>query len=191
MTTGRYRPAHQQQHLRLNGSLYGCTDTSTAMFIDAATVGGAKITEAGVRKLSSEPIPDPASPGLNIPQAVAVAWKLRVSMIDKSGETWGDLITYLDQGRYILLQHDMYYLRDGCGGGGHVGHAMLLQTRRRLKSAGGAMRIFGNNPMCPNQKWYNPDYIKQAAEAFGKQTGVANGGLRFAISRIVPKIEVP
>lgn len=187
MTTGRYRPTHIRQRLTLDGKLYGCTDTVTAMFADAATVGGARTTEAGVRKMSSEPIPDPASPGLNIPQAIAVLWKLRIGASDKSGQTWEDLIAYLDQGRYIMLQHDLYYLRDG---GGHVGHNMLLQTRRKLASANGAMRIFGNNPTQTVAKWYPPSYVREAAEAFGRQTGVAGNGIRFAISRIVPRIEV-
>lgn len=186
-TAARYRPTHIRQRLTLNGKLYGCTDTVTAILADAATIGGTRITEAGVRKMSSEPVPDPASPGLNIPQAIAVLWKLRILATDKTGETWDDLLHYLDQGRYVMLQHDLYYLGDG---GGHVGHNMLLQTRRRLASANGAMRIFADNPAISTAKWYEPARVRQAAEAFADQTHVPGSGLRFAVSRIVPRIAV-
>lgn len=195
-----YRPTHHRQTMRAPstppyvaagtaGKLIGCTDTVTGMFADAVTHGGTNIGESGIRKLTGEVPPDPKSPGLNLPQAIAALWKLRIAAADKSGETWADLLRYLDQGRYIILQHDMHFLGDGCGDN-HVGHCMLLQTRRRLASANGAIRIFGNNPMCPTAKWYVPSKVKEAAEAFGDQTGVPGNGIRFAISRTVPRIAV-
>jgi len=187
MTTARvYRPHHIRQRLSLNGSLYGCTDSSTAMFADAVSVGAVRITEAGVRKMSSEPIPDPASPGLSIPQAIAVLWKLRITAIDKSGQTFDQLGTYLRQERRVLLQHDMFYLNDGCAHG-HVGHCMLLQAERTID---GKMQILGNNPMCNDAKWYPVANLRRAAEAFGDQTGVPGNGIRFAVSHPVPRIAV-
>lgn len=190
MTTARlYRPVHQKQKLRTaSGSLYGCTDTTTAMFADAVTVGAVKITEAGVRKMSSEPIPDPASPGLNIPQAIAVLWKLRIGCADASGQDFDALLRYLNHGsgRRIIFQHDLYYLKDGTGGK-HVGHCMLLQAQRVID---GKQMILGNNPMMTGAHWYTIAELKAAGEAFGKQSGVANNGVRFAISKVVPMIAV-
>lgn len=188
MTVARvYRPTHQKQRLRTSsGVLYGCTDTSTAMFAEAVTVGGAKITEAGVRALSSEPQYDPASPGLNLPQAIAVLWRLRITAADKSGETFDQVRKYLRADRRVILQHDLYYLKDGTGGH-HVGHAMLLQAERVID---GHPMILGNNPAANTARWYTIAELKTAAEAFGKQTGVTSNGVRFAISRVVPRIAV-
>ena len=184
MTARIYRPVHLKQHLTLNGKLYGCTDTSTAMFADAVTLGGVRITEAGVRKLSSEPVPDPASPGLSLPQAIAVLWKLRITATDRTGQTFDQMRKALQEDRRVILQHDMYYLNDGCSHG-HVGHAMLLQAERSVK---GRTMILGDNPMCGTAKWYPLSVIRHAAEAFGDQTNVPGAGIRFAVSRIVPRM---
>lgn len=187
VTASIYRPTHQQQKRTLNGKLIGCTETSAAMFADAVTLGGTKTTEAGIRALSSEPTPDPASPGLNIPQVIAALWKLRIAATDKSGESWDDLRRYLQADRRIILQHDMFYLGDECGGANHVGHCMILQAERRVS---GKTRILGNNPMCTGPKWYGLKNLRLAAEAFGDQTGVPGNGIRFAVSRVVPRIAV-
>lgn len=189
MTTARvYRPVHIQQKLRTPlGVLYGCTDTSTAMFADAVTLGGTRITEAGVRKMSSEPNPDPASPGLNLSQAQAVLSKLRIVSSDKTGHTWGELVDYLHAERRIILQHDMYYLDDKTGGRNHVGHAMLLQALRRFD---GKWQILGNNPTMTEAHWYSPDALKKAATVFADQTNVPGDGIRFLISRVVPRMAV-
>ncbi len=186
-----YRPTHIQQKLRTpSGSLYGCTDTCGAMMADAVTLGGVKITEAGFRKLSPEPIPDPQSPGLNIPQFVATLAKLRIAAYDKSGETWDDLIRYLEEDRRVMLQLDNYTFND-CGRS-HVGHAVFLQAKRQITLADGtrSTRILGDNPMCSGAKWYTRSQLKPAAEKFGDQTGVPGAGIRFAVSRIVPMMAV-
>ncbi len=192
MTTARvYRPTHIQQRLRTaSGALYGCTDSCGAMMADAVTLGGVKITEAGFRKLSPEPIPDPQSPGLNIPQFIATLAKLRIAAYDKTGETWDDLVRYLDEDRRVMLQLDMYTLND-CGRG-RVGHAVFLQAKRRITLPDGreSTRILGNNPMCGGSKWYTRSQLKPAAEKFGDQTGVPGNGIRFAVSRIVPRMAV-
>lgn len=184
-----YRNRHIQQRLRTeSGALYGCTDTCGAMFADSVTLGGVRITEAGFRKLSPEPIPDPASPGLNIPQFVATLAKLRIAAYDKSGHTWADLVAMLDDDRRVMLQLDNYTLND-CGRG-RVGHAVFLQAKREITLASGkrAVRILADNPACSTSKWYPPSQLRDAAEAFGDQTGVPGAGIRFAVSRIVPRI---
>ncbi len=181
-----YRPAHIQQKLRTpSGSLYGCTDSSFAMFADAVTLGGVKITEAGVRKMSTEPVPDPQSPGLNIPQGIAVMAKLRIAAYDKSGQTWAHVIDYLNEDRRVVLQVDNYVLND-CGRS-HIGHCIFLQAVRKIN---GVYKILADNPACSTAKWYSPATLKAAAIRFGDQTNVPNDGIRFAVSRIVPRMAV-
>ena len=189
MTARIYRNAHIQQKLRTaSGTLYGCTDSCGAMFADSVTLGGVRTTEAGFRKMSPEPIPDPASPGLNIPQFIATLWKLRIVSIDKTGETWADLIRYLNEDRRVMLQLDNYTFND-CGRS-RVGHAVFLQAQREITLGSGkrATRILADNPMCSVGKWYPPSQLKNAAEVFGDQTGVPGAGIRFAVSRIVPRM---
>ena len=189
MTKARvYLPVHIQQKLRTPlGVLYGCTDSSTAMLEDAGKLGGTRISELGVRRLSSEPNPDPASPGLNLSQAQGVLTKLRIASSDKTGYTWAELIDYLHAGRRVILQHDMYYLDDPTGGRAHVGHAMLLQAARHFD---GRWQILGNNPAMGQAHWYSPEALKRAATVFADQTNVPGDGLRYLISRVVPLMAV-
>lgn len=63
---------------QLGDGVYGpfdCTANSAAMAIDYASCGTVRLTGAQVRAQSSEPKPDPDSPGLNLPQVAAVAAK--------------------------------------------------------------------------------------------------------------------
>lgn len=64
---------------------------------------------------------------------------------------------------------------------------MLLQAERVID---GHTMILGNNPMASTARWYTVAELKAAADAFGNQTGVPGDGIRFAISRIVPRIAV-
>lgn len=174
-----YRPTHQQQKLRLNGVLIGCTDTSTAMYADAVTMGGVKITEAIVRQMSNERLPDPASPGLNIPQCIAVMKQFHIAMTDRTSygpETFQSLVS---DNRKQLAQ--LWY---SAIGGTPIGHAVLVQYRELRH---GQWFDLINDPMRTAAVWMEEDRVLAGMKEFAMRSGLASG-LRFATSRKVQKM---
>jgi hypothetical protein len=175
-----YRPAHQQQKRTFNGKLIGCTETSFAMFVDAVTFGGCIVSESHVRSLSNEPVPNPASPGLNIDQIDDVAKKLRVEYNDATGTAWTTLVKWLDQNRRIHAQ--LWYADIG---GTNIGHAILIQARR---TRSGKREMLINDPMKKAEQWIAESKVKTAMDRFGTMTGVPGLGLRFAYSKRLPYV---
>lgn len=183
-----YRPRHQRQLVASdkNGSK-NCTAYSAAMFVDAVTLGGSKVTGKQVRAWSSEPVPDPGSPGLNIPQVVAVLSRLGVVLDDRTGQPWAAVEAALDQDRRVVAQISYLELGAARCQHGDFGHAMLLQARR--KRAGGipGFEILANDPLCSTAKWYDDTAIHRAMEKFGDETHLPGPGLRWATGRVVPR----
>jgi hypothetical protein len=56
-------------------SPFDCTAYAAAWLADEHTCGSVKVTGRQVRLASSEPVPDPKSPGLNLPQADAAVYR--------------------------------------------------------------------------------------------------------------------
>lgn len=175
-----YRPVQRYQLNKADPiGKFGCSNYSFAMYADAVTIGGLKISGADARKISSEPKPNPQSPGLNIDQLVEVADKLRIDLWDRTGLTWRHLIQFLKEDRRILLQLKNEELKDGTTT--DVPHMILLQA---IRSKG----ILGNNPLLKTAFWYNESNVKRAAEEFGRDTNVPGDGIRFAVSKPIPRI---
>lgn len=84
MSCPNYHPTHQNQ-LGPDGGKYGstnCTACSAGMAGQAHTCGGLRYTGAQIRAASSEPIPDPRSPGLNLAQVDSALYRLSSGRID-------------------------------------------------------------------------------------------------------------
>lgn len=184
-----YRPRHQYQ--LIPGDPYGglnCTAYAAAMLIDAATLGGLLVTGRTVRALSTEPTPDPASPGLNIPQVVAVSKKLRVPITDFSGNTTAYARSLLGSptvaGRRLLVQLD-YGDLGAWRAPGHtrtdVPHALVVHAVR--DRPGMREAALTSDPLRRTATWMPWDVIMGAALPVG-------GGIRFAACRRVPFIAV-
>lgn len=61
---------------------YDCTAYAAAIVTDAHTGGKTRVTGRQVRLASSEPVPDPKSPGLNLPQVDAAVRSLTSGRVD-------------------------------------------------------------------------------------------------------------
>jgi hypothetical protein len=178
-----YRPRHVVETMRVQGKLISCGESSLAMLIDAVTLGGVRVSQQWVRARSSEPIPDPRSPGLNLPQLIAVARDYaNITLSDRTGDTFTELRAYLSERRKLIVQLDNWELSD-CGRS-RVGHAIFLQSYNADRH-----EILGNNPLCDRAKWYDAERIKDAMQKFARDTGVRHG-LRFAVSARVPRVAV-
>ena len=125
-----------------NGDPYGgydCTAWSTSGAIAHATQGKVLTTGTYIRKHSSEPIPDPQSPGLNLVQTAAVAKTLGVYMdvrIGSKAVPWAEYERRRldDQGAII-----------------QVGYGPIADSKY---DAGGGFR--GNHATFENRKTYEP-----------------------------------
>lgn len=187
-----YRAPHLRQLVSSDPyGKYNCSAVCLARATDAATLGGVKVTGRLVRELSSEPVPDPSSPGLNIGQLVAVSRKLRVPIVDRTGWSWSELVAVLDAvgpGRRVIAQLDYESLgADRCQAGGDFGHAMTLDAYRLR---GGRTEILGSDPLCTSLRWYATSRIRTAMTVFAEASGLTGGRLRWAVTREIPLIAV-
>ncbi len=181
MTARIYRPTHIRQRATYAGKLIGCSETSTAMLADAVSMGAVKLTEIQSRSLSSEPHPDPASPGLNIPQCLGILRKLRiVGTFDATGRTWSQFVDDLQFERRCLVQ---LYQGVLTGRGKTVPHMVLVQAYRSIG-------FLINNPLDAANVWVSPERLRAAMTTYAADTGVPNKGLRYAASKAVPRVGV-
>lgn len=178
-----YKPKHQRQIV--SADKYGsvnCTAYSAAMAIDRATLGGVRVTGATVRAASNEPIPDPASPGLNLPQIVAVAFKWHVELVNRTGAPWSSLLAALREGRGLVLGGDYDQMGTwSCQASFRGDHAIYVNH------ISGDGDLYVMDPLCASAREVPPATIKAYAEKFARTIGTYPG-LAFATTRITPLI---
>lgn len=175
----RYHAKGQKQKLRFAGALIGCTDTSFAVGVDGATLGGVIVTEQEVRRLSDETKPDPASPGLNLSQLAAVARKLNVDFANNTGGLWSQLETTLANNALVVAQ--LWYADIG---GTPIGHAVLVE---QIRPDGKRQRARIMDPMVGEWAWIDADKLQHAMQHFARMTGLTRG-LRYGSFRRAPWI---
>lgn len=183
MTTATiYRCRSQKQRATFQGKLIGCTETAFAMLVDSQSFGGCLVNEAIVRSLSGEAQPDPASPGLNQKQLVAVARQLHVPYWNASGQTFDDVQRALDANERVVAQ--LWYAEVG---GTPIGHAFYLERRRTRR---GVAQIAAVDPMLGKRAWYLESDIRRAMTIFGQKAGLPAGGLLYGHSRPIQYMAV-
>lgn len=165
---------------------YSCGAYSTAVLVDYATIGGVKVSGKYVRSLTDEAVPDPASPGLSIPQLVAAAKKLNVELTDRSGLPWSSLVDAVRGGRGVLI--NVLYealpidyraqLAPAVGG-----HAMAIT---QLDPEGNRGLVY--DPLRGKPLWIPLAALSVGAVSWAKKLG--SGGVIYATTRVVPKVAV-
>lgn len=182
--TSIYRPRHVRQLVA--GDKYGganCTAASAAMAIDRATMGGVQVTSGTVRLASNEPVPDPASPGLNLPQVISVAFRWHVDLVNRTGAPWSAVMAALKEGRGVILQgdYDQVPVAVRCQASFTGDHAVYVNH------ISGDGDLFWQDPLCAAGKEINVVIARAYAEKFARTSG-SYPGLRFATTRITPII---
>lgn len=167
-----YRPEHVQQKVKLGGKLIGCTETVFTMYADAISFGAIAVSEKVVRAMSSEPTPDPASPGLNLSQMDAVAAKLHISYVNMTnqGHAWTEVHKLLDQNRRIQLSIWI-----------GVNHSILLQAVRARPGGVAGYEVLIDDPLKKASGWVTDDWIIAHAHDFNVHNG--GNGWWFAYSK--------
>lgn len=181
-----YLPTHQHQGPTSGDPTWrvDCSAFCLAMYADAVTLGGVKVDAKWVRLNSGESVPDPKSPGLNIPQLDVVAAKLHIALDDRQGHPWSDLVRAIQGGRRVLAQIDYASLGTArCQPNGDFGHMLLLHY---FGSSTGSLRA--SDPLCSDSKVYSSATIRKAMERFARDSGLSQG-VRFAVSRVVPQVQ--
>lgn len=179
-----YKPTHQRQIVA--GDKYGgynCTAYSAAMAIDRATMGGTLVTGKLIRQNSNEPVPDPASPGLSLPQIVNVAFKWHVELENRGGAPWTAFIKALKEGRGVVLQGDYDQLGSeySCQSSFKGNHAVYVNH------VTGNDELYWYDPLCSGPRNVPMATGKAYAEKFAKSINVSPGIL-FATTRVTPNL---
>ena len=182
---------HKHMTQRVSSDPYhwqNCTAYCMAMFATDTTLGGlVGMTGRYIRSISNEPIPDPASPGLNLAQMKTVANKLRISYTSQIGQQWDTFAKQVGKagGRRAILQVDYDVLQAMipglvCQKTGKFDHAILVVRV--------AATVMASDPLCTATKEYPIAAIRAAAEKFGRDHGMVGGGLYYAVSRDIPQV---
>jgi hypothetical protein len=188
-----YRPRHQRQ---INpGDPYGkynCTAYSAAIAVDRATLGGSRVTGEEIRAASSEPRPRPSSPGLNLPQATAAAFKATRVSLDVRRTSWTSMLLYI-KNRGIILQGDYDQMGSfSCQTSFKGAHAVFLNNLNSDPvTIGGTEYGSGKaaltyDPLCTDYKWEPLTTLRKYAEKFTASLGYS--GVLYATTRITPLI---
>lgn len=183
-----YKPAHQYQLGPGSGPTGGvdCTAYAAAVAIDRATLGGTKVTGRQVRLASTEPYPDPQSPGLNLPQVINVAFRWHVELVQRSGAPWASLIAALKAGRGVILQGDYDQIPPGFSGqlSFNGDHAVYVNH------VTGDGDLYWQDPLRKSGPIEIPEAIARAyAEKLSRSWGLYPG-VAFATTRVTPTIAV-
>jgi hypothetical protein len=183
-----YRPKHQRQITPADR--YGgvnCTACSAAMAIDRATLGAVYVTGGTIRARSNEPIPDPKSPGLNLPQVVNVAFKLQSKaepkgadewLENRAGAPWSALMRALREFRGVVLQGDYDQLPPAfsCQKSMKGDHAVYVNH------VSGDGDLYVMDPLCKSAREVPEAVMRAYAEKFARTVGRYPGVL-FATTR--------
>ena len=137
MTTYTPDPDRYQQ-IPLGGATgpYDCSAWSSAWIVDAHTKGGTKVTGRAIRLASDEPRPDPASPGLNLPQTDNAVYRLTSGKVNLDTRVQGQALTrgaaqsLIIDGRWAVVQVIRGILVDRTALSGFRGaHAITVHAR--------------------------------------------------------------
>ena len=102
-----YLPKIQFQNPVLSDDPYGwsgCTAYAAGMAGDFDTCGQTVLSGKRVRQLSSEPIPDPASPGLNLRQVDDALNRYGIDLETRYRLPWADFVRKIEKGEGAILQ---------------------------------------------------------------------------------------
>jgi len=180
-----YRPRHLWQGTPTDP--YGwknCAAYSLSMALDRASLGELRLTGEIVRALTDEPIPDPKSPGLNIPQLVAVAKRYALyPIVDRTGRTWAGLLADLRAGRGVILSGDYDQLTGWSCQASFTGDHSIY-----VNHVSGDGDLYTSDPLCMVAREVPAKVIRAYAEKFGRTIDLPPGQLAYAVTRITPSV---
>ncbi len=161
-----------------------CGAYSGAVLVDAVSLGGCVPTGEQVRALTNEIDPDPADPGLTIPQVVVALRRFGCRLEDRTGQGRAGIIADLRARRWLSVS--VWYPALGpyrSQKPGEFGHQMTIG---RLSSDGTKVLLFDPLRNVKTGRWIPLDVVVSAMVEWGRRTGMKPGQTRYGRSRAVP-----
>jgi hypothetical protein len=162
-----------------------CGAYATSYAVDRATMGGIQVSGSVVRRATNEPIPDPHSPGLNIPQLVNAVFAWHVQLNNRTGAPWASVLAALHEHRGVVLSGDYDQIPAKYSGQTTFkgDHSVYLN---HLSNDG--MECWWMDPLNKAGGFYMPAAIAKAyATKFAKTIGTYPG-LAFITTRQTPSL---
>ena len=188
-----YRPRHQKQINSYDPyGKYNCTAYAAAVAVDRHTVGGIIVTGEAIRGASSEPLPQPRSPGLNLAQATSAAFRLTRAVLTVRRTSFDTMTVYL-KNRGVILQGDYDQMAQwSCQTSFTGNHAVYLNNLNTGDvvigdvTYGPGKCALTYDPLCASYKWEPLTVLRKYAEKFAASIG--GKGVLCATTRITPLI---
>ena len=189
----QYRPKHQRQLAEPISGRYDCTAYSAALAVDRHTIGGVVVRGRDIRLASTEPRPDPGSPGLNLAQATAAAFRLtRVNLTVKRGP-WATFVTRL-RTRGAILPGDYDQMGEFSAQPSFRDlHAMFINNLNSDHIEIGGVTYgpekagLTYDPLYRTFRWVPLAVLRKYAEKYARAVNYT-GGVIYAETRVTPLI---
>lgn len=183
-----YTPANQFQGTPADADGWkSCGAYSSAVLVDAVSLGGCVMSGHQFRLLTDEPQADPHDPGLTIPQLVRAAARFGCKLEDRTGMRRPQAKADLMQGRYLSVS--VWYPLMGAYRSqktGEFGHQMAVG---RLNTTTGQVMLFDPLNRSTKGRWMPSDILFAAMEEWGRRTGLGRGQqMRYARTRAIPAL---
>lgn len=119
---------------------------------------------------------NPYTPGWSIPDLVRACSRYGITIVDRSGKGWADVIDQLEAGHYVVVQGDSDQFGNAtCSGEFDGDHCIGISPNRRLYN--GRRQWLIDDGICPDGRWEYEDVLKRYAQKlnFGIQYGAFLG----------------
>lgn len=183
-----YLPHHRCQYDYSSfTAVNGCTWTSGATGADASTGGRVNVSPDQVKaKVKRTEETNPLSAGWSMGDLDLAMSRLGVPFANRTGGQWGDVLTALDDGLYVVLQGDSDQFGNAtCSGSFDGDHAVGLHPKRDSLGRQGM-----NDPICRSMRYETRATLREYAEKLARRIG-EYPRLRFGAFTIPVPLELP
>lgn len=167
---------------------YNCAAYCLAKGLEFDSCGDIIITGARVRQLSSEPVPDPRSPGLHHGQLAGAAAKFGIRLDLLAGAPWDEVVDAYTAGHGVLLAVNYVPIRPTSFSGQRTfygNHELLVLPVRYTYDPLCDGRLSGGRRVFRGPAVYPESLLREAAGAFRLSSGTRLGNGR-AIAAVLP-----
>jgi hypothetical protein len=181
----RYEPTNQWQGTPSDEHGWvSCGAYSNAVIVDAVSLGGCIPTGEQVRALTNEVEPNPADPGLTIPQLIAALARFGCRMEDRSKQRWPSVMADLRASRFLSISVWYASLRPYTAqASANFGHQVTIGILNVERTH---VKMWDPTSRRKSGLWVPLTTVRDAMEDWGRESGLPSGQVRYARSRSVP-----
>lgn len=177
MTTYYIQPHVSQYDYSAFTKRNGCTWTAGSNGIGATSGGRYRPSPDYLHSLlPNSQETNPFTPGWSIPDLVKACSRYGITLTDRSGKGWADVIAQLEGGHYVVIQGDSDQFGNAtCSGEFDGNHCIGGNPNHRLHN--GARQWWIDDGICPDGRWEYESVLKRYAQKlnYGIQYGAFLG----------------